>query len=115
MKEYIVKPYGFFKHSVKVTFQKGPYKGDLIRKAGGNVIGRAIMIAASDFDMWDSNDIKYLEENNCQLTIYDEHNQNWFGIVLKDIKGNKLVIEDTLDQLEKMIIAVEIVNWAEDN
>lgn len=113
MKKYIATPYGFFKHSIKITFQKGDFKGDIIRKAGGNVVGRSIILAASECEIWDSSDIEHLEENNCQMTIDDD--QNWFGMVLKDDKGNKLQINDTLDSLEDMVVAIEIVDWLEDN
>ena len=96
-------------HTIRVTIQQWACMGTLTVKIGGNVKGLPSLVDSIADTIYDS--IHELE-SDCNFKILEDDNvQPWFNCVLRDNDGNKLEIEDELDELENFIIAMEITDF----
>lgn len=93
-------------HTVRITVQQGEYVGHITNKVRGICKGRDVM----DFD-FEYEDEESLLENDCDLVIYDD---GYISAALKDNAGNTLICEDYASEFNKMIVAVEIIDFAEE-
>lgn len=97
--------YAYGKHTVEITLQNWQYTGKIRTKIKGNCKGFNVLESAKDI----YEDDKY--ESDCEFKIQDD----WFSCVLKDENGNKLDIDDELDNLEDYIVKLEIIDFEEEN
>lgn len=91
-------------HTIEVTLQQWDYKGTVRVKIAGNCKGLSLMgdIDESIFDSFP--DI----ESDCNFEIIADE---WFVAQLKNASGDILEVEDDLDELRKMIVKVEIIEF----
>lgn len=92
-------------HTVRVTIQQWGYLGHIIRKISGNCKGKDIL--DFDFECEDG-----YSENDCYLLFDDDY--YCFRATLKDNEGNILEVEGDAEEFNKMIVAVEIIDFKED-
>lgn len=105
MKSYdLTKQWGT--HEIEVTFQYEEYKGTVRYKMGGNAKGFSLLEGAHDRIM-----DEIFTENNSEFKMLDDE---WFSMVLRDEKGDKLLIEDEVTWLGEKITGVRIVGFKED-
>lgn len=100
-------------HKVKVTLQQWEYTGSIVFEMGGNCKGFSIINGALD-SIYD----EQLVQNNCNFKFFDEEDDegnDWFKCELINQNGEILEIEDETDDLEKYIVAVEIIDYTSDD
>lgn len=91
-------------HYIKITFQTEDYKGDIVKKTGGNCYGLTLL----DFSEWDH---ERLYENNCNLTMNEDDE---YSLDLTNAKGEILQVEYlSFYELEKYVVSMEIVECRE--
>lgn len=88
-------------HTVKITIQRWEYVGHIIQKKRGNCKGRDIL--KFDFEEYEN------EENDCDLQ-FDE-DLEYFRAKLMDKDGGFLEVEGFAEEFNKMIVAVEIIDF----
>jgi hypothetical protein len=106
--------YSFGEHTVQVTIQQWQYKGTLKVKVGGNCKGMSVMEGIADVIYDQANTL----ESDCNFTLLeaDEDDDNpWFAALLKDNEGNELRTESEWDDLERAIVAVQIIDFVPKN
>lgn len=91
-------------HTVRITIQQWGYVGHITQQIHGNCKGRDIL--DFDFECEDGEN-----ENDCSLQFDEEY--EYFKAVLKDENGNTLEVEGEAEDFNKMIVAVEIVDFKE--
>lgn len=92
-------------HTVRITIQQWGYLGHITQEISGNCKGRDIL----DFD-FECEDGEC--ENDCNLRFDDDYNV--FRATLKDENGNTLEVEGEDEEFNKMIVALEIIDFMED-
>lgn len=91
-------------HTVRITLQRGEYKGHFTRKLKGNCHGRKIL----DFD-FECDDIDNIS-SDCKLK-YDEED-NSFSVVLTNDKGVEWYLNGMYeDEMNDMIVGIEIIDF----
>lgn len=96
-------------HTVKLTLQQWQYKGHVSVEIGGNTRGHSVIECAMDLYRDD------FALNDCEFEFTDDdEDQEGFRCTLKDEEGNELLIEDELNELGRLIVAVEIVDYRKD-
>lgn len=93
-------------HTVKITLQQCEYVGHIIQKIGGDCKGRDVLYF--DFECEDAEN-----ENDCDLR-YDE-DYDCFSAILKNENGDTLDVKGDAEEFNKMIVAVEIINFQEES
>lgn len=93
-------------HTVRITIQQWEYVGHITYKISGNCKGRDIL----DFDFEDESDDSLLE-NDCNLKFYED---GYISAVLTDEAGNTMKCEEEAREFNKMIVAVEIIDFVEE-
>lgn len=92
-------------HVVRITLQIWDYIGHIVRKVRGNCRGKHVM----DFDFYEEDEFP---DNDCHLIYHED--TDYFSCVLKNEKGDELQGEYDADEMNDMIVAVEIVDFAEE-
>ena len=101
----------FGKATIEVTIQQCEYKGHYRIEITGNIKGASILKEALDTYYLDNTDVVW---NDCNLDIFENfEGESCFKVVLEDKKGNKLLVDDYLTELEDLIVAVKIVDYKE--
>lgn len=90
-------------HTVEITLQFEEYKGKITTKVKGNCKGFDILEAAKDY-IADGNN-----KNNCNFKVTEES----FDCTLKNKKGELMGFSDTLDNLDRYIVKLEIIEFEE--
>lgn len=93
-------------HTIRITIQQWGYVGHIIRKVHGNCKGMTVM----DFDPGITYDESF--ESDCCLR-FDEDGEG-FRAILKDADGNTLEIKEETRDFNKMVVAVEIIDFVEE-
>lgn len=93
-------------HTVRITIQQWEYTGHIIQKVGGNCKGRDIL--CFDFECEDDDSVL---ENDCNLKF---HEDGYISATLRDEAGNTLVCEEESCDFNKMIVAVEIIDFVKE-
>jgi len=93
-------------HTVKVTIQQWEYVGHIIQKISGNCRGRSML----DFDF---ETFGTCDKNDCDLRFDEEY--SCFSAALKNENGDTLLVEGDPSEFNQMIVAVEIIDFREDN
>lgn len=91
-------------HTVRITVQQWGYVGHITEKVHGNCKGRDVL--DFDFECEDGN-----LENDCNLR-FDE-NYEYFTATLKDEAGNALLVDGDARDFNRMIVAIEIMDYVE--
>ena len=89
-------------HTVKVTLQQWEYVGHIIWRVGGNCTGKSVL----DFDFEQFEDDFDLE-NDCQMKC----DEGLLSCVLHDGEGNELEIEEEWEEMNKLIVGMEIIDF----
>ena len=89
-------------HTVRVTIQQWGYVGHIIQKISGNCKGRDVL--DFDFEYEDADN-----ENDCDLQFDEEF--ECFSAVLKNENGDTLEVEGDSSEFNRMIVAVEIIDF----
>ena len=92
-------------HTVRITIQQWEYAGHIIEKVHGNCKGIDVM--EFDFECEDGN-----LENDCNLQ-FDEESE-YFTAELRDKDGNTLLVDGDARDFNKMIVAIEIMDFVEE-
>lgn len=92
-------------HTIKITLQIWDYVGHIIHKVGGNC--RGLSVLEFDFECWNE-----FEENDCHLE-YDE-DYGYFVCILKNSDGDTLSCECDVGEMNDMVVAIEILDYAEE-
>lgn len=95
-------------HTVKITLQQWGYVGHIIQKIRGNCKGRDVL--DFDFVCEDSEN-----ENDCNLQFDEDLPYDCFSAVLKNESGDTLVVQGDAEEFNKMIVAVEIIDFQEES
>lgn len=90
-------------HTVGITLQFEEYKGKITTKVKGNCRGFGVLEAAKDY-ITDSNN-----KSNCDFKVIEEG----FDCILKNKKGELMGFSDTLDNLDRYIVKLEIIEFEE--
>lgn len=93
-------------HSIRVTFQSGGYTGHITYQMGGYCFG--LYLLNFDPDCVGSDEIENYTENDCKFNFDDD--EEVFGLILHDEKGNELICERDSEGLKDFIVTIEIVN-----
>lgn len=96
-------------HVVEITFQSGEFKGTIKQKIGGNCFGLDILMGCNT----DCLDLENLYENDCNLELLedeDDEDNLGFRCILKDENGDVCEIEDEIEELNRLIVKLEIVD-----
>lgn len=97
-------------HALRITFNKDGYTGHIALKVGGNCKGIAVIeVALSFINDCDTSDIKHLKENDCEFSMYDDE-EPYFKMVLKGKDEEMTICGLDSSEVEKMVVAVEIVD-----
>ena len=92
-------------HTVQITIQQWDYVGHIIRKVYGNCHGMDVLFF--DFEC-DAEDV----ENDCLLGYNEEDGS--FSATLKNESGDTLEIREQAEDLNKMIVKMEILDYVEE-
>lgn len=97
-------------HTIKVSFQRGDYKGYVTFVKGGNCKGLDILEIDAD-DLYD----KKFKENliNFRLLSADDDGEEWFAMILKN-NEDELLVEDEWKCLKDYIVGIEIIDFEEE-
>lgn len=94
-------------HTIKVSFQYCDYKGFITFKRGGNCKGLDLLTLDVD-DLFDSP----LIDNPIELELLStDEGIEWFKMILKNDKGDLLLIEEELRYISSYIIGIEIIDF----
>lgn len=111
-KNYMLKSYdpniSYGVHTVRFTLMQWDYVGHVAVKVNGNCKGITLLDPCFIIDV-DEEDIKNFVENDCAYKVLDDY----FHVELKNSSGDTLEIEDYYDELERMIVGIEIVDFKE--
>lgn len=91
-------------HTIRVTLQWLGYSGHLVQEIRGNCKGRAVL----DFDFGCETEFG---ENDCRLAYDGKH--DLFSALLRDEAGDTVRVEGSAGEMNKMIVALEIVAFVE--
>lgn len=108
MKEYNLYDHYFAKHKVQITLQEEDYVGHVIYEIGGNCKGLDVLNNANFEDETFEN-----AENDCELQYIEEG--DYFEAYLKNGNGDKLLIEANGTEMNRRIVAIEIIAFEKDN
>lgn len=98
-------------HTIKVSFQRGVYKGFVTFVKSGNCKGLDIL----GIDEEDLYDMKFKENPiNFEWFDTDDDGEDWFTMTLKNDKGDKLLVEDVCEELSEYIVGIEIIDFVEE-
>ena len=89
-------------HTVRITVQQWGYTGHFLQKIHGNCRGRDVL--GFDFECDDA-----ALENDCEFR-FDEA-ADYFTATLRDEGGNTLLVDGCADDFNKMIVAVEVMEF----
>ena len=93
-------------HTVRITIQQWGYVGHIIQKVHGNCKGLDIL--SFDFECDDA----VSPENDCNLRFHEE--DEFFTATLRDEDGNTLLVDGDGRDFNKMIVAIEIIDFVEE-
>lgn len=102
MKEYNLFDYYYAKHKVQITLQEDSYIGHVIFSIGGNCRGVDILKIANFEDETFED-----AENDCRLQYIEEG--DYFEAYLKNENGDQLLIECNGEEMNRRIVAIEII------
>ena len=109
MKEY--RMYGDGVHKVCLTIMDDVYVGRIIFEIEGNCHGSDIIESAiCFFEDYDS-DMKYVE-SDCNLHVC-EWDEKFIGVTLHSENGDYMTAEYERDEISRLIIGVEIIDYKE--
>ena len=108
MKEYNLYNHYFAKHKVQITLQEEDYIGHVIFEMGGNCKGLDILCSANFEDETFEN-----AENDCKLQYIEDG--DYFEAYLKNKNGDELLIEEDGAEMNKRIVAIEIISFEKDD
>lgn len=89
-------------HTIRVTLQWLGYSGHIEREIRGNCKGLAVL----DFDFECETEFG---GNDCQLAYNEDY--DLFSALLRDEDGNTLRVECDAEEMNRMIVALEIVGF----
>ncbi|MCI9142565.1 MAG: DUF5406 domain-containing protein [Lachnospiraceae bacterium] len=92
-------------HTVRITIQQWEYVGHITEKVHGNCKGRDVL--DFDFECEDGN-----LENDCNFYFHED--SDYFTADLKDENGNTLFVNGDAHDFNRMIVAVEIMDYVEE-
>lgn len=94
-------------HRIRITLQMWNYVGHVELDIGGNCRGRDIL-TEPDFSMLDDADIK---NNDCYMKYVED--TECFCFTLKNENGDICEFNEDSESVNKMIVAIEIINFVE--
>lgn len=94
------------KQYVRVTLMQWGYKGHIITAIGGNCLGLDILNTI-DFDIETEFDTPSTK-NDCSLMYHED--DDFFSAVLHDDEGDELHVEGSAYEMNRMIVAIEIID-----
>lgn len=98
-------------HTIKVSFQRGVYKGFVTFVKSGNCKGLDVL----GIDEEDLYDMKFKENPiNFRLLGEDDNGDEWFAMTLKNNKKDELLVEDVWEELSEYIVRIEIIDFEEE-
>jgi hypothetical protein len=96
---------------VEVTIQCWNYKGHYRIQVEGNIKGTSILEDAFETSWLENKDVIW---NDCKLNILENFDGDMiYSAELKDKDENILVIDETIEDLQKNIVGVQIVEYTE--
>lgn len=107
MKNYDPNIY-YGKHIIKLTLQQWGYKGHIWIEMRGNCKGLNLITFLDNY--FECEEGGFSARNDCDLKEEDGY---WTG-VLKDEAGNELEFEDTSNDMDKMVVAIEFESFEEE-
>ncbi len=99
-------------HKIEITLQQWNYKGVLQIEISGNCKGASLINDSIIDTIFDCYYEDTLEDCGCNFSISDD--DEWFNVVLKDEHGEELEIEDKLDEFERIIVGINIIDFSKD-
>lgn len=91
---------------LRITFQRGIYKGYIEQQIGGDCLG--LNILEWEPECLDQDDIDDLRTNDSVLTYLE--NEDCYLLILKDNEGKQCCFECDTEDLRDSVVALEIVS-----
>ena len=91
-------------HTIRITIQQWGYVGHITRRVHGNCKGLDVMAFELGFDY------EHMESDCC---LQLDEDGEYFRAILRDTEGNTLEIMEEARNFNKMVVAVEIVDFVE--
>ncbi len=96
-------------HTVRFTLMQWDYVGHISIEIYGNSRGAPLLDPYGYIIDEENEDVKKFVENDCNYQMCGDY----FRMELKNSKGDTIYVEDYYDELERMIVGIEIVDFKE--